>query len=51
MCISPCILCRHLEQFWGASKTFWSSLWAVVYGASGESHFLMFTFGEFTCIV
>ena len=37
---------RHLNEIWGDSKSLWSSLWALVYRASAENHFLMYAFGE-----
>ena len=40
------LLLRHLEQFWGASKEFWTNPWATIYQLSGENDFLMYTLGE-----
>ena len=42
--------CRHLEEVWGASKSLWSSLWAVVYSMCGESPFYLIVFGECVCV-
>ncbi len=36
---------RHLEQFWGASKNLWSSIWSVFYWLSGESFFNVYVYG------
>ncbi|XP_064383183.1 fatty acid hydroxylase domain-containing protein 2-like [Halichondria panicea] len=35
----------HVEQCWGASKNFWSSIWAVFYWLSGENFFNMYIYG------
>lgn len=40
-------LCRHLEQFWGASKAFFSDKWTYVYQLSGENDFIMYVLGKF----
>lgn len=36
-----------MEQFWGASKTFWENRWATLYWMSGENDFIMYTVGEY----
>ena len=41
------MLCRHLEQFWGASKAFFSDKWTYVYQLSGENDFVMYVLGKF----
>ena len=35
-----------MEQFWGASKAFWSNYWAVLYQLVGENDFLIYTIGK-----
>ena len=35
-----------MEQFWGASKAFWSNYWALLYQFAGENDFLLYTVGE-----
>lgn len=35
----------HLEQFWGASKAFWSERWASVYLLFDENDFLIYVLG------
>ena len=37
---------RHLEQFWGASKAFWSERWASVYLLFDENDFLIYVLGR-----
>lgn len=37
---------RHMEQFWGASKAFFSEKWAYVYQLSGENDFIMYVVGK-----
>ena len=37
---------RHMEQFWGASKAFFSEKWAYIYQLSGENDFIMYVLGK-----
>eukprot|EP00731_Ephydatia_muelleri_P030775 Em0022g289a len=36
----------HLEEFWGGSKSLWTSLWGFIYHLFGENDTYMFTIGS-----
>jgi len=44
--LNDSLLLNCCRGFWSASKSFWSSLWAMIYMASGESPFIVTVFGE-----
>ena len=44
-----CVIHRNLEKFWGASGSFFTSVWGLVYRAHGENEFILWGLGKSEC--